>query len=74
MKEALENGKESSHSAHANGMNECLKMKCIQVAEEFDGVGEKGSRDTKMVAVQTLLEAFLGISLTSVCSIDEAFF
>jgi hypothetical protein len=26
-----------------------------------------------MVAVQTLLEAFLGISLMSVCSIDEAF-
>jgi hypothetical protein len=27
-----------------------------------------------MVAVQTLLETFLGISLTSVCFIDEAFF
>jgi hypothetical protein len=27
-----------------------------------------------MVAVQPLLEAFLGISLTSVCFIDEVFF
>jgi len=27
-----------------------------------------------MVAVQTLLETFLGISLTSVCFIDEPFF
>jgi hypothetical protein len=25
MEEAPENGKESSHSAHANGMNECLQ-------------------------------------------------
>jgi hypothetical protein len=32
MEEAPENGKEYSHSAHANGMNECLKMICIQVA------------------------------------------
>jgi hypothetical protein len=24
MEEAPENGKESSHSAHANGMNECV--------------------------------------------------
>jgi len=24
MEEAPENGKESSHSAHANGMNECI--------------------------------------------------
>jgi hypothetical protein len=30
MKEAPENGKESSHSAHANGMNECKQyMKAI---------------------------------------------
>ena len=46
----------------------------VFVAEEFDGVRDKGSRDTKMVAVQTLLEAFLGISLISVCSLDEALF
>ena len=26
MEEAPENGKESSHSAHANGMNECNKQ------------------------------------------------
>jgi len=27
MEEAPENGKESSHSAHANGMNECVQIK-----------------------------------------------
>jgi hypothetical protein len=31
MEEAPENGKESSHSAHASAVNEFLKMKCIQV-------------------------------------------
>ena len=32
MEEASENGKESSHSAHANGMNECMneRMKAFQ--------------------------------------------
>jgi len=29
MEEALENGKESSHSAHANRMNECLDTSFI---------------------------------------------
>jgi hypothetical protein len=32
IEEAPENGKESLHSAHANGISEYLKMKCIQVA------------------------------------------
>jgi hypothetical protein len=26
MEEASENGKESSHSAHANGINECINQ------------------------------------------------
>ena len=32
MEEASENGKESSHSAHANGMNEysCSCHECVQ--------------------------------------------
>jgi hypothetical protein len=29
MEEAAENGKESSNSAHANGMNECKWVKII---------------------------------------------
>jgi len=28
MEEVPENGKETSHSAHANGMNECRFMGC----------------------------------------------
>jgi hypothetical protein len=37
MEEALENGKESSHSAHANGMNEscvCVNFMCQQFLRE----------------------------------------
>jgi hypothetical protein len=30
MEEAPENGKESSHSARANGMNECMGMELIR--------------------------------------------
>jgi hypothetical protein len=42
MEEAPENGKELSHSAHANGMNEylgiilcCDKMKVVMFRENF---------------------------------------
>jgi hypothetical protein len=38
------------------------------------GVGDKGSGNTTMVDVQTLLEAFLNMSLRSDSFIDEAFF
>jgi hypothetical protein len=41
--------------------------------EEIDGIGDKGSGDTTMVDVQTLLEAFVNMSLRYACSIDEAF-
>jgi hypothetical protein len=37
MKEALENGKELSHSAHANGMNVNIKisiLECCNLSEE----------------------------------------
>ena len=43
-------------------------------AEEVDAVGNKGPRDTKMVDVQTHLEAFLNMSLKSACFTDNPFF
>jgi hypothetical protein len=46
----------------------------VFIAEEVDGVGDKGSRDTTMVDVQTFLEASLNMSLRSVCFIDEGLF
>jgi hypothetical protein len=45
----------------------------VFIAEKFDGVGDKGSGDSAMVDVQTLLEAFLNVSLRSAYSIDETF-
>jgi hypothetical protein len=46
----------------------------VFIAEEVDGVGDRGSGDTTMVDVQILLEAFLNMPLRSACFIDEAFF
>ena len=46
----------------------------VFIAEEVDGVGDKGSEDTTMVHLQTILEAFLKMSLGSACYIDEASF
>lgn len=43
-------------------------------AEKVDGVGYKGSGETAVVDVQTLLEAFLNLSQRSASFIDEAFF
>jgi hypothetical protein len=40
---------------------------------EADEVGEKASGGTKPVHVQTLLEAFLNMSLRPVCFSDKAF-
>jgi hypothetical protein len=45
----------------------------VFVAEEVDGVGDRGSGCTTMVYVQTCIEAFLNMSLRSACFIDEAF-
>jgi hypothetical protein len=42
--------------------------------EEIHGVGDEGSGDTTRVDVQTLFEAFLNMSVTAACFIDEAFF
>jgi hypothetical protein len=45
----------------------------VFVAEEVDWVGDQESGDTTTVDVQTLLEAFLNMSLRSACLIDEFF-
>ena len=45
----------------------------VFIAEEVVGVGVKLLRDSTMTNVQTLLEAFLEMSLRSACFIDEAF-
>jgi hypothetical protein len=45
----------------------------VFIAEEVDGVEDKGSGDTTF-DVQTLLEVFLNMSLTSAHSVDGAFF
>jgi len=46
----------------------------VITAEEVDGVGYEVSGDTTTFGVQTLLEAFLNMSLKSASFIDEAFF
>ena len=45
----------------------------VFTAKKVDGVGDKGSVETTMVDVQTLLEAFLNLSQRSASFIDEAF-
>jgi hypothetical protein len=44
------------------------------MAEEVDGVGEKGSGVTAIVDKQTLLEAFFNMFLRSACFTNEAIF
>jgi hypothetical protein len=39
MEEARENGKESSHSAHVNGMNECNGVSGVDVFQDWLKVG-----------------------------------
>jgi hypothetical protein len=46
----------------------------VFIVEEVDGVEAKGSGDTTMVDVLTLLDAFLNTSLISVCFTNEALF
>lgn len=46
----------------------------VFVAEEVDEVGKKWSGDTTVFDVQTVLEAFLNMSLKSAYFIDDAFF
>jgi hypothetical protein len=46
----------------------------VFVSEEADGVVDKGSGDTTMVNVQTLLLSFLNMCPNSACFIDEALF
>jgi len=44
------------------------------IAKEFDGIKEKGPGDNKTVLVQSLLVAFLNMSLGSYYFNDESFF
>jgi hypothetical protein len=46
----------------------------VFIVEEGEGIGNKGLGYTMMVDVQTLLEAFLNMSLRSAGFIDEVFF
>ena len=45
----------------------------VFIAEEPDGVGDKGSEDITLTGVLTLLEDFLNMSLRSACFTDEVF-
>jgi len=45
----------------------------VFIAEEVDGIGDKGSGDIVTFKVQALLEAFLNMSLRSTCFSDKAF-
>jgi hypothetical protein len=61
-------------SAAGLGASGCFSVfSGVFVVEEFDGVGGKGSGYTTTVDVQTLMEAFVSMSLRSACSVDEAF-
>jgi hypothetical protein len=41
----------------------------VYLAEEVDGLGDKGSGNITIFDLQTLLEEFLGMSLRSACSV-----
>jgi hypothetical protein len=45
----------------------------VFIGQEFDAEGGKGSGDTTMVDMQTIMEAFLHKSLRSACFTDEVF-
>jgi hypothetical protein len=45
----------------------------VFIAEDVNGVGNKGSGDTTVVDVQTLGQAFLNLYLKSACFLCEAF-
>ena len=45
----------------------------VFIAEEIDGVGDKGLGDTTTVDVHILLEDFVNIYLRSACFTDEPF-
>jgi hypothetical protein len=53
--------------------NSILVFRCLR-SRRVEGLGDKGSGDGAAFVLQTLLEAFLNISLRSACFPDEAFF
>jgi hypothetical protein len=50
-----------------------LLFSAVFIAQEVDGVRDKGSGDITTFNVQTLLEAFVNMLLRSACFIDEVF-
>jgi hypothetical protein len=54
-------GVSSFSTRDAEGLGNCGSG--VFIAEEADGVGDKGSGNTTMVDIETLLEAFLNMSL-----------
>jgi hypothetical protein len=46
----------------------------VFIAEEVDGLGDRGSGVTTTVVLQTLLEAFSNVPLRCICFIDEVSF
>jgi hypothetical protein len=46
----------------------------VFIAEDVDGVGDKGSGGITKVDVETLFEAILNMYLASACFTDEDFF
>jgi hypothetical protein len=52
----IHSGVSSVSTRDAEGPGDCGSA--VFIAEEFDGVGEKGQRDTTMVDIATFLEAF----------------
>jgi hypothetical protein len=63
-----------SQSAGSGSLGSSSVFSGLFIAGEVDGVGDKDSRDIMMVDVQTLLKAFLNISLRAACFIDESFY
>jgi len=46
----------------------------VSIAKEIDGVGDKGSGQSRIVDVQTLFGAIMNMSLRSACFTDEVSF
>ena len=45
----------------------------VFIAEEIDGAGDKGSGDSTLIDVESLMEAFLKMSLRCTFFVDKAF-
>jgi len=61
-------------SAGSGSSGSSFVFSCVFIAEEFDRIEDKGSRDITTFDAQTHLEFILNMSLRSACFIDKAFF